>query len=195
MVIRFDSQSVTLFALLSVLCSRGSAFPALGTYSNLRLGDAVGFDEQSKADRSHLPLKTDDDIYQSPLFDSEKLYRRSETFPRVTRHSDGLFTSEYSKVLGQMAARKYLESLMGKRVGAQAGQVPAKRYADAVFTDDYSRMQKQMALKNYIDNLLTNKRSHEELNPDNLSDTAPLGENYDSVVVDGLLNHLPTFNS
>ncbi|XP_051868957.1 VIP peptides-like [Pristis pectinata] len=113
MVIRFDSQSVTLFALLSVLCSRGSAFPALGSYSDLRLGDAVGFDEQGKTDRSHLPLKTDDDIDQSPLFDSENLYRRSETFPRVTRHSDGLFTSEYSKALGKIAARKYLESLRG----------------------------------------------------------------------------------
>lgn len=35
---------------------------------------------------------------------------------RETRHADGLFTSGYSKLLGQLSARRYLESLIGKRV-------------------------------------------------------------------------------
>lgn len=35
---------------------------------------------------------------------------------RDTRHADGLFTSGYSKLLGQLSARRYLESLIGKRV-------------------------------------------------------------------------------
>uniref|UniRef100_A0A8B9JHE2 Glucagon / GIP / secretin / VIP family domain-containing protein n=1 Tax=Astyanax mexicanus TaxID=7994 RepID=A0A8B9JHE2_ASTMX len=32
-----------------------------------------------------------------------------------SRHADGLFTSGYSKLLGQLSAKEYLESLLSKR--------------------------------------------------------------------------------
>lgn len=37
-------------------------------------------------------------------------------FP-LPRHADGIFNKAYRKLLGQLSARKYLHSLMAKRVG------------------------------------------------------------------------------
>ncbi|XP_078086645.1 VIP peptides [Mustelus asterias] len=195
MVINPSSHFLMLFILLNVLYSRGSGFPALGTYSTLRLGNAVGLDGQSNEDQSQSPVKTDSDIYQSPLSDNDQLYYQlSPGIPRTTRHADGVFTSEYSKLLGQLSARRYLESLIGKRVSALDEQIPVKRHSDAVFTDNYSRIRKQMAVKKYINSLLAGKRSQEDLTPANLSDTPPLVENYDSVTVDEVLSQLPALN-
>ncbi|XP_038672879.1 VIP peptides-like isoform X2 [Scyliorhinus canicula] len=165
MVIRFSSHFVTLFILLNVLYQRGSGFPSLGTYSNLRLGN-VGLDGQSDEDQSQSPGKADSDIYQSPFSDSDQLYYQlSQAIPRTTRHADGLFTSEYSKLLDQLSARKYLESLIGKRVSASNENIPVKRHSDAVFTDNYSRIRKQMAVKKYINSLLAGKRRIAEEHP------------------------------
>lgn len=35
----------------------------------------------------------------------------------LPRHADGIFNKAYRKLLGQLSARKYLHSLMAKRVG------------------------------------------------------------------------------
>ncbi|MGH0135694.1 UNVERIFIED_CONTAM: hypothetical protein FKN15_057736, partial [Acipenser sinensis] len=116
---------------------------------------------------------------------------------RTTRHADGLFTSGYSKLLGQLSARRYLESLIGKRVSNNflEEQIPVKRHSDAIFTDNYSRFRKQMAVKKYLNSVLTGKRSQEEMNPASLQEEAtlsePYSENYDEVSVNELLSHLP----
>ncbi|CAI9612028.1 unnamed protein product [Staurois parvus] len=117
---------------------------------------------------------------------------------RTSRHADGLFTSGYSKLLGQLSARRYLESLIGKRVSNNVVEDPApvKRHSDAVFTDNYSRFRKQMAVKKYLNSVLTGKRSQEDINPaslreDNDLSQAPFSENYDDATMDELLNHLP----
>uniref|UniRef100_A0A3P8UQK8 Vasoactive intestinal peptide n=1 Tax=Cynoglossus semilaevis TaxID=244447 RepID=A0A3P8UQK8_CYNSE len=90
------------------------------------------------------------------------LYSRTLGLPytsmRPTRHADGLFTSGYSKLLGQLSARRYLESLIGKRLMEE----PVKRHSDAIFTDNYSRFRKQMAVKKYLNSVLTGKRSLED---------------------------------
>ncbi|KAF7641557.1 hypothetical protein LDENG_00277570, partial [Lucifuga dentata] len=80
---------------------------------------------------------------------------------RSTRHADGLFTSGYSRLLGQLTAKDYLDSLVMKRLNSELsdGQHPAKRHSDAVFTDNYSRYRKQMAAKKYLNSMLTGKRS------------------------------------
>lgn len=47
-------------------------------------------------------------------------YLRNNGYPssfRNARHADGVFTSDFSRLLGQLSAKKYLESLIGKRVG------------------------------------------------------------------------------
>ncbi|XP_043945454.1 VIP peptides isoform X2 [Protopterus annectens] len=117
---------------------------------------------------------------------------------RATRHADGLFTSGYSKLLGQLSARRYLESLIGKRVSNNMveDQMPAKRHSDAIFTDNYSRFRKQMAVKKYLNSVLTGKRSLEEISPASLREDVDVSEpsfseNYDDATVDELLNHLP----
>ncbi|CAL8259086.1 unnamed protein product [Lota lota] len=99
---------------------------------------------------------------------------------RSSRHADGLFTSGYSKLLGQMSARRYLESLIGKRLSDEGfvGE-SAKRHTDAIFTDNYSRFRKQMAVKKYLTSVLTGKRS--------LEDSTAYQENYEDI--DHLINH------
>ncbi|PWA14046.1 hypothetical protein CCH79_00015789 [Gambusia affinis] len=91
------------------------------------------------------------------------LYSQTLSLPyastRPTRHADGLFTSGYSKLLGQLSARRYLESLIGKRVSDNLME-PAKRHTDAIFTDNYSRFRKQKAAKDYLNNLLAGKRGN-----------------------------------
>uniref|UniRef100_A0A7M4F3K3 Adenylate cyclase activating polypeptide 1 n=1 Tax=Crocodylus porosus TaxID=8502 RepID=A0A7M4F3K3_CROPO len=72
------------------------------------------------------------------------------------RHADGIFNKAYRKVLGQLSARKYLHSLMAKRVGGASSGLEddseplSKRHSDGIFTDSYSRYRKQMAVKKYL---------------------------------------------
>ncbi|XP_029004487.1 glucagon family neuropeptides-like isoform X2 [Betta splendens] len=74
---------------------------------------------------------------------------------RTERHADGMFNKAYRKALGQLSARKYLHSLMAKRVGAgntldDSSEPLSKRHSDGIFTDSYSRYRKQMAVKKYL---------------------------------------------
>ncbi|XP_034966550.2 VIP peptides [Zootoca vivipara] len=197
-------QLLLCFALLYVLCTQALALPPLGTYSAMRLGNRMPFDGASESDHSQGSLKSEADILQTTLPENDKFYYDVyRAMDRNTRHADGLFTSGYSKLLGQISARKYLESLIGKRVGNNTPldeqTPPVKRHSDAVFTDNYSRFRKQMAVKKYLNSVLTGKRSQEELNPASLRDETELldpafSENYDDdVTVDDLelLNHLP----
>uniref|UniRef100_A0AAR2IJE2 Glucagon / GIP / secretin / VIP family domain-containing protein n=1 Tax=Pygocentrus nattereri TaxID=42514 RepID=A0AAR2IJE2_PYGNA len=88
------------------------------------------------------------------------LYEIANTVERPPRHADGLFTSGYSKLLGQLSAKEYLESLLAKRVSDDLGaeELRMKRHSDAVFTDNYSRFRKQMAAKKYLNSVLAGKR-------------------------------------
>ncbi|KAM4695257.1 VIP peptides [Discoglossus pictus] len=187
------------FTLFSVFCFPAQALPPLGSYSNNRLGNRLPFDGASEPDQTQGSLKPDTDILQNTLPDNDKYYLDiSRAVGRTSRHADGLFTSGYSKLLGQISARRYLESLIGKRVSNNAveDQAPSKRHSDAVFTDNYSRFRKQMAVKKYLNSVLTGKRSQEDINPASLREDAdlsqqPFSENYDDVTIDDLLNHLP----
>ncbi|XP_054841588.1 VIP peptides [Eublepharis macularius] len=197
---RSGSQILLSLILLCVLCSQVLALPPLGSYSAMRLGNRMPFDGASESDQALGSLKPEADILQTTLPDNDKFYFDvSRAMDRNTRHADGLFTSGYSKLLGQLSARKYLESLIGKRVGNNTPleeQMPVKRHSDAVFTDNYSRFRKQMAAKKYLNSVLAGKRSQEGLNSANLQDETEFlepafSETYDDVTVDDLLNHLP----
>ncbi|XP_053568470.1 VIP peptides [Bombina bombina] len=187
------------FTVFSVLCFRTQALPP---YSNNRLGNRLPFDGASETDETQGSLKPDTDILQNTLPENEKFFLDiSRAVGRTSRHADGLFTSGYSKLLGQLSARRYLESLIGKRVSnnVMEDQAPVKRHSDAVFTDNYSRFRKQMAVKKYLNSVLTGKRSAEDINPGSLREEAdlsqpPFSENYDDVTIDELLNHLPLRN-
>uniref|UniRef100_A0A6J0UGP3 VIP peptides n=1 Tax=Pogona vitticeps TaxID=103695 RepID=A0A6J0UGP3_9SAUR len=195
MELRSGSHLLPAFVLLSILCSLAVALPPLGTYSAMRLGNRMPFDGASESDRAQGSLKPEGDILQATLPENDKFYFDvSRAIDRNTRHADGLFTSGYSKLLGQLSARRYLESLIGKRVGDNSPldeQMPVKRHSDAVFTDNYSRLRKQMAVKKYLDSVLAGKRSEGELNPSSHQDDMDVLEpayleNYDGVTVDEL---------
>ncbi|XP_062981506.1 VIP peptides [Elgaria multicarinata webbii] len=197
---RSGFQLLLSFVLLCILCSQAAALPPLGTYSTMRLGNRLPFEGASESEHAQASLKPEADILQTTLPENDKFYFDvSRALDRNARHSDGLFTSMYSKYLRELAVRRYLDSLLG--VGNSSPPVeqpPVKRHSDAVFTDNYSRFRKQMAVKKYLNSVLAGKRSQEELNPSNLRDETELldpafSENYDDVTVDELelLNHLP----
>uniref|UniRef100_A0AAY4ELM4 Somatoliberin n=2 Tax=Denticeps clupeoides TaxID=299321 RepID=A0AAY4ELM4_9TELE len=56
---------------------------------------------------------------------------------RSGRHADAIFTNSYRKVLGQISARKFLQTIMGKRPGEEMeGYV--KRQS-AIYEDSYKQ--------------------------------------------------------
>ncbi|XP_067904933.1 glucagon family neuropeptides-like [Heterodontus francisci] len=84
------------------------------------------------------------------------------TGKRTERHADAIFTNTYRKVLGQMSARKLLQTIMGKRLGdnnlEEEPELLAKRHSDDIFTDTYARYQRQMAIRKYLAAILGNQR-------------------------------------
>ncbi|POI34353.1 hypothetical protein CIB84_001894, partial [Bambusicola thoracicus] len=124
-----------------------------------RLGNRLPFDAASESDRAHGSLKSESDILQNTLPENEKFYfDLSRIIDRNARHADGIFTSVYSHLLAKLAVKRYLHSLIRKRVSSQDS--PVKRHSDAVFTDNYSRFRKQMAVKKYLNSVLTGKRRY-----------------------------------
>lgn len=127
------------------------------------------------------------------------LYSRTVSLPyasmRPSRHADGLFTSGYSKLLGQLSARRYLESLIGKRVSDDMMEEPSpvKRHSDAIFTDNYSRFRKQMAVKKYLNSVLTGKRSQEDppsVQEESTRSDSTIPESFEDVRVEDFFNRL-----
>ncbi|XP_058290471.1 VIP peptides isoform X5 [Hylobates moloch] len=108
---RNKAQLLVLLTLLSVLFSQTSAWPLYRAPSALRLGDTIPFEGANEPDQ--VSLKEDIDILQNALAENDTPYY---DVSRNARHADGVFTSDFSKLLGQLSAKKYLESLMGKRV-------------------------------------------------------------------------------
>ncbi|XP_012679073.1 vasoactive intestinal peptide b [Clupea harengus] len=148
-------QPLVLVVLLSALSCKTLGLPAISTYSAMRSEDLDG--DGSDSDLSSSPSAQDFENYKL-------LHEIANTMARPRRHADGLFTSGYSKLLGQLSAKEYLDSLMGKRISDDLDddQLIAKRHSDAVFTDNYSRYRKQMAVKKFLNSVLTGKRSPED---------------------------------
>nr|XP_048275892.1 VIP peptides isoform X3 [Myodes glareolus] len=159
---RSKPQFLALLLLFSVLSSPSLAWPLFGPPSAGRLDDRMQFEGASDPDQ--VSLKADTDILQNALAENDTPYY---DVSRNTRHADGVFTSDYSRLLGQISAKKYLESLIGKRISnISEDPVPIKRHSDAVFTDNYTRLRKQMAVKKYLNSILNGKRSSEGDSPD-----------------------------
>ncbi|XP_069740203.1 VIP peptides-like [Narcine bancroftii] len=84
------------------------------------------------------------------------------TGQRTARHADAVFTNTYRKVLGQMSARKFLQTIMAGKMGQSSyeedPELLVKRHSDDIFTDNYARYQRQMAIKKYLATILGNQR-------------------------------------
>ncbi|XP_066478868.1 VIP peptides [Tiliqua scincoides] len=146
---RSGSQLLLSFILLGVFCSQVLA------YSAMRAG-----------------------ILQMILLEKDK-FDLSRALNINTRHADGLFTSAYSKLLGEQSARRYLESLIGKRVGDNNPideQEPVKRHIDAVFTSLYGRARTRQKLANYVRAVLAENERQERLKKARMSATTDLPE-------------------
>ncbi|KAK5873050.1 hypothetical protein PBY51_013695 [Eleginops maclovinus] len=62
---------------------------------------------------------------------------------RSGRHADAIFTNSYRKVLGQISARKFLQTIMGKRLGDKSESY-MKRQSDiyeGTFKEDLTSIQ------------------------------------------------------
>nr|XP_058145727.1 VIP peptides isoform X2 [Dasypus novemcinctus] len=157
MEVRSKPQLLVLLTLVSAMFSQTLTWPLFGEPSALRMS----FEGANEPDQGS--LKADTDILQNALSENDTPFY--DVF-RNARHADGVFTSDYSKLLGQLSAKKYLESLIGKRVSnlSEDGAL-IKRHSDAVFTDNYTRLRKQMAVKKYLNSILNGKRSSEGQSP------------------------------
>ncbi|XP_073928215.1 VIP peptides isoform X2 [Castor canadensis] len=158
---RNKPQLLLFMTLFSVLFSQTLAWPLFESPSTLRLDDSVQLEGANEPDEDS--LKADTDILQSALAESDAPH---DDVSRNARHADGVFTSDFSRLLGQLSAKKYLESLIGKRVSnISEHSAPMKRHSDAVFTDNYTRLRKQMAVKKYLNSILNGKRSSQGESP------------------------------
>ncbi|XP_021005461.1 pituitary adenylate cyclase-activating polypeptide isoform X3 [Mus caroli] len=97
----------------------------------------------------------------SALRDAYALYYPADR--RDVAHE--ILNEAYRKVLDQLSARKYLQSVVargaGENLGGSAVDDPApltKRHSDGIFTDSYSRYRKQMAVKKYLAAVLGKRR-------------------------------------
>ncbi|XP_041737098.1 glucagon family neuropeptides isoform X2 [Coregonus clupeaformis] len=145
----------------------------------------LAFDSDQIAIRS--PPSVADDLYT--------LYYPPEK--RTERHADGMFNKAYRKALGQLSARKYLHSLMAKRVGGGStmeddSEPLSKRHSDGIFTDSYSRYRKQMAVKKYLAAVLG--KSPEDLGFQDIDfDALPDGDEFEAILGDWLKQFSPEF--
>ncbi|XP_039529365.1 vasoactive intestinal peptide b isoform X1 [Pimephales promelas] len=146
-------STLVLMAVCGLFCCRALALPAISAYTDIRPG---ALDEDGEDDWTRDSSLQDLEAYKL-------LYELANPVQRPSRHADGLFTSGYSKLLGQLSAKEYLESLLAKRVSDELGvdETPVKRHSDAVFTDNYSRYRKQMAAKKYLNSVLAGKRRYD----------------------------------
>ncbi|XP_012693960.1 somatoliberin isoform X2 [Clupea harengus] len=87
-------------------------------------------------------------MLEDPLQLPENDYSSSQTEEAVFRsgrHADAIFTNSYRKVLGQISARKFLKSVMGKRLGEEPEHFEKRQsgiYEDT-FKQDLTAIQKE----------------------------------------------------
>uniref|UniRef100_A0A8C5FWV6 Glucagon n=1 Tax=Gadus morhua TaxID=8049 RepID=A0A8C5FWV6_GADMO len=63
------------------------------------------------------------------------------------RHSDGTFSSDYSKYLEDRKAQDFVKWLMNNKRGSSP---PAKRHADGTYTSDVSAFLEEQAAKDFV---------------------------------------------
>ncbi|XP_076012954.1 somatoliberin [Genypterus blacodes] len=72
-------------------------------------------------------------------------FQREQAELRSGRHADAIFTNSYRKVLGQISARKFLQTIMGKRLGENSESY-VKRQSDiyeGTFKEDLTSIQRK----------------------------------------------------
>ncbi|OPJ85106.1 somatoliberin [Patagioenas fasciata monilis] len=151
-----DKATLVLFLHL-VACSISSPLhPALRHSPGPVAGQAVNFQLQhSNPSQSHNPSEEQDK--EGLLTDP------AEKSPRMERHADAIFTDNYRKFLGQISARKFLQTIIGKRLGSSESSPGegvhgflTRRQSDSILMD--SRYHQQMVLRDFLGAILHNQR-------------------------------------
>ncbi|XP_078506621.1 somatoliberin [Lissotriton helveticus] len=124
-----------------------------------------------------LQLRERDPVQSRDLsLEEQEHFLSDPTEKRAERHADAIFTNTYRKFLGQISARKFLQTIMGKRLGRQEIQgedrqeVLTRRQLDSISMDRH--FHKQMAIKNVLAAILSNLRI-QDINSDPKEDYTP----------------------
>ncbi|KAM6194420.1 somatoliberin [Sarcoramphus papa] len=150
-----DKATLLLFLHL-VACSISSPlYPALRYSPGPVAGKAVNFQLQHSSPlKSHNP-SAEEQEEEGLLTDS--------TEKRMQRHADAIFTDNYRKFLGQISARKFLQTIIGKRLGSSESSPGeavhgflTRRQSDSILMD--SRYHQQMVLRDFLGAILQNQR-------------------------------------
>ncbi|XP_010114651.1 PREDICTED: somatoliberin [Chlamydotis macqueenii] len=153
-----DKATLLLFLHL-VACSISSPlYPALRYSPGPVAGKAVNFQlQQSSRVQSHNPLAEEQD---------EEGLLTDPTEKRMQRHADAIFTDNYRKFLGQISARKFLQTIIGKRLGSSESspgegvhEFLTRRQSDSILMD--SRYHQQMVLRDFLGAILQNQSSQD----------------------------------
>ncbi|NXO74412.1 PACA protein, partial [Phainopepla nitens] len=82
---------------------------------------------------------------------------------RMQRHADAIFTDNYRKFLGQISARKFLQTIIGKRLGSSRSspgegvqEFLSRRQSDSILMD--SQYHQQMVLRDFLGAILQDQR-------------------------------------
>nr|XP_057916016.1 adenylate cyclase activating polypeptide 1a isoform X2 [Doryrhamphus excisus] len=191
-----SSKATLAFLIYGIIMhhSMGLGFPSVRLDGEVYDEDghslpSMDYDRQQLDVRS--PPSVTEDVYS--------LYYPPEN--RLERHADGMFNKAYRKALGQLSARKYLHSLMAKRVGGgkatdENWEPLSKRHSDGIFTDSYSRYRKQMAVKKYLAAVLGKRLEDVDFHPilqDIDFDALPDGDDFEAFLGDWLKRVSPKF--
>ncbi|XP_051488948.1 somatoliberin [Apus apus] len=146
-----DKATFLLFLHL-VTCSTSSPlYPALRYSPEPVAAKALNFQLQHN---SHNPLAEEQE---------EEGLLTDPTEKRMQRHADAIFTDNYRKFLGQISARKFLQTIIGKRLGSSEGSPGegvhgflSRRQSDSILMD--SHYHQQMVLRDFLGAILQSQR-------------------------------------
>uniref|UniRef100_A0A7M4F0K7 Somatoliberin n=1 Tax=Crocodylus porosus TaxID=8502 RepID=A0A7M4F0K7_CROPO len=148
-------KAIVLLFLHLVMCSISSPlYPALRYNPGPIAGKMVSFQLRDSGPMQSHNLSAEEQEVESFLTDpAEK---------RMQRHADAIFTDNYRKFLGQISARKFLQTIIGKRLGSEGSseegvhEFLTRRQSDSILMD--SRYHQQMVLRNFLGAILQNQR-------------------------------------
>ncbi|XP_064024069.1 somatoliberin [Pogoniulus pusillus] len=166
-----DKATLLLFLHL-VACSISSPlYPALRYSPGMAAGKAVNFQLQHSSPLQSHDLSAEEQEEKSLLTGPTEKRRFSAgpgaqlvpASPRRTqRHADAIFTDNYRKFLGQISARKFLQTIIGKRLGSGSSpgegmqELLTRRQSDSILMD--SRYHQQMVLRDFLGAILQRQR-------------------------------------
>ncbi|XP_010164189.2 glucagon family neuropeptides [Antrostomus carolinensis] len=153
-----DKATLLLFLHL-VACSISSPlYPALRYSPGLVAGQAMNFQLQHSS-----PLQSHNPLAEEQEEEEEEGLLTDPTEKRMQRHADAIFTDNYRKFLGQISARKFLQTIIGKRLGSSQSspgegvhEFLTRRQSDSILMD--SRYHQQMVLRDFLGAILQNQR-------------------------------------